>query len=96
MSPTLPAGVTYAGSGGRFRYLRISLNPANTRRQMITMIGHELQHAVEIAGEPTVRSKRDLEKYYERIGIGGRAGDTWDTEAARHAGRRVDREVAQK
>jgi hypothetical protein len=63
---------------------------------MIAMIGHELQHAVEIAAEPTVRSKRDLQNYYKRIGVASRAGDTWDTEAARHTGRRVAREVGRR
>jgi hypothetical protein len=90
----LPAGIRYAGSGGRFRYLRIALNPTNSPAQMIAMIGHELQHAVEIAAEPTIRSRHDLQAHYERVGILGRADNTWDTEAARVAGRIVFREVA--
>lgn len=94
MPPTLPAGLSYAGSGGPFRYLRISLNPANTRAQMLAMIGHELQHAVEIVAEPKVRSTRDLAKFYKRIGLSSHAGETWDTEAARKVGRLVSREVA--
>jgi len=94
MPASLPAGLSYAGSGGRFRYLRIAINPLNTRTQVIAMIGHELQHAVEVAREPKVRSRRDLEKHYKRIGIAGRRDDMWDTEAARDAGRRVSREVA--
>ena len=94
MPASLPAGLSYAGSGGRFRYLRIALNPLNTRAQMILMMGHELQHAVEVAAAPKVRSRRDLEKHYKRIGIAGRKDDMWDTEAARNAGRRVFREVA--
>jgi hypothetical protein len=94
MPVSLPAGLTYAGSGGRFRYLRIALNPSNTRSRMLAMIGHELQHAVEIAAEPSVRSRRDLERYYQQIGVVSGAGHTWDTEAARYMGRLVSREVA--
>jgi hypothetical protein len=93
MPATLPAGLTFAGTGGRFRYLRIALNPTNTRWQMITMIGHELQHAVEIAREPKVRSRREMEKFYNRVGLASRNGETWDTVAARDAGRQVAREV---
>jgi hypothetical protein len=93
MPGSLPAGLSYAGTGGRFRYLRIALNPTNTRGQMIAMIGHELQHAVEIAAEPKVRSRRELQKHYKRIGIAG-SGERWDTEAARNAGHRVAREVS--
>jgi hypothetical protein len=93
MPASLPAGLSYAGSGGRFRYLRIAVNPLNSRAQIIAMIGHELQHAVEVANEPAIRSRRDLQQHYKRIGIAGRSGDMWDTEAARDAGRRVSREV---
>jgi hypothetical protein len=95
MPASLPAGLSFAATGGRFRYLRIALNPTNTRRQMIAMIGHELQHAVEIAAEPNIRSRRDLQKHYKRVGIAGSNDEMWDTEAARHAGRRVFNEVKQ-
>jgi hypothetical protein len=95
MPASLPAGLTFAATGGRFRYVRIALNPTNTRRQMIAMIGHELQHAVEIAAEPTIRSRRELQKHYKRIGIAGTGDEMWDTEAARNAGRIVAREVMQ-
>ena len=95
MPASLPGGLTFAATGGRFRYLRIALNPTNSRRQMIAMIGHELQHAVEIAAEPTIRSRRDLQKHYERIGIAGSGEEMWDTEAARNMGRVVAREVKQ-
>ena len=93
MPASLPAGLTYAATGGRFRYLRIALNATNSRRQMIAMIGHELQHAVEIAAEPTIRSTRDLQNHYKRIGIAGSHDDMWDTEAARDMGQVVAREV---
>jgi hypothetical protein len=93
MPDSLHAGVRYAGSGGQFRYLRISLNPMNTRAEMLAMIGHELQHAVEIAGEPGIRSASDLSRHYKRIGLMGRRGETWDTQAARDAGMRVAREI---
>lgn len=96
MPPSLPAGLTFAAAGGRFRYLRISLNPGQIRSQMIAMIGHELQHAVEIAAEPGIRSRRDLENHYKRIGIASSANATWDTLAARNVGRQVSREAAQK
>ncbi len=93
MRASLPAGLSYAGSGGRFRYLRIALNPMNSPAQMIAMIGHELQHAVEVAQEPNIRSRRDLQKHYKRVGIESRDHATWDTEAARRTGRLVSREV---
>jgi hypothetical protein len=93
MPRSLPAGIVYAGTGGSFRYLRIWLNPANTRSEMLTMIGHELQHAVEVAGAAEVRSARTLQRFYRRIGLAGGLGETWDTHAAREAGRQVAREI---
>jgi hypothetical protein len=93
---TVRAGLSYAATAGRFRYLRIALNPGNTRAEMLAMIGHELQHAVEIAGAPEVQSKATLERFYARIGMAGRSGETWDTRAAQAMGRLVAREIEQK
>ena len=88
---SLPAGLTFAGAGGGFRYLRIVLNPSNTRRQMLDMLGHELQHAVEIARAPSVRSRETLAAHFAQIGR--RAADGWETDAARDTGRAVGREA---
>lgn len=90
MPDSLPAGLVLSGAGGGMRYLRISLNPGNTRREMIAMLGHELQHAVEIAREPSVQSHDTLVAYFARIGR--RAAKGWETDAARDAGRLVHRE----
>jgi hypothetical protein len=101
LAPRLPtplaANIKFVAEGGGFRYLRIALSALNTRSQMLTMIGHELQHAVEIAEAPEVRSSRSLEKHYSRIGIRGLHGDeSWDTRAAREAGLMVLREFVAK
>jgi hypothetical protein len=93
---TLRAGVSFAGAGGRFRYLRVALNPGNTRGETLAMIGHELQHAVEIAAAPEVRSTAALRRFYKRIGMAGGTAETWDTQAAREMGRRVTREIERK
>lgn len=87
---SVPAGLTFSGAGGGMRYLRIWLNPGNTRPQMIAMLGHELQHAVEIAVEPSVRCPATLAAHFARIGR--RAANGWETDAARDAGRTVQRE----
>lgn len=85
--------IVFAADAGGFRYLRIRLNPANPPDQMIAAIGHELQHAVEIAQAPWVRSSRDVGAYYQRIGVPGAGGKGWDTHAAREAGQLVRREL---
>jgi hypothetical protein len=90
MPHSLPAGLVLSGAGGGMRYLRISLHPRNTQKQMIEMLGHELQHAVEIAGEASVQSPESLSAHFARIGR--RTDNGWETDAARDAGRIARRE----
>jgi len=79
------------------RYVRISLSPDLTTDAMVATLGHELQHAVEIARESSIVSADSMASYYERHGV-----DTtshWhdlDTLAARQAGDEVRRELGQQ
>ena len=90
MPDSLPAGLAFGGVGGGVRYLRVWLNPSNTRTQMIAMLGHELHHAVEVAAAPSVRCADTLAAHFATIGR--RAANGWETDAARNAGRAVQRE----
>ena len=58
---------------GDFRYLRIQIRSDLTRRESISLIGHELQHALEIADAQEVRDSGALIRLYERIGHGATA-----------------------
>jgi hypothetical protein len=60
---------------------------------MMATLGHELQHAVEVARAPHVTSGEAFWRYYRHIGIRG-VSDHWDAREARHAGRVVARELA--
>jgi hypothetical protein len=79
---------------GSIRYLRIQIRADLPRKDAIALIGHELQHALEIAGAPEVRNDEGMVKLYERIGYAGTGDHTYDTGAAQDAGRRVRRELA--
>jgi hypothetical protein len=100
MEPALLKGsvdgmVTWLTATKHARYVRISLNPQLSTILAIGVLGHELQHVLEIANEPSVTSSRSLEKFYQRVGINTRAQHShWDTEAARVAGDEVRREVS--
>jgi hypothetical protein len=59
----------------------------------ISIIGHELQHALEIAGAPNVYDESTMRKFYERIGVGRTDMHGFDTEAARVAGDQVRLEL---
>jgi hypothetical protein len=77
------------------RYVRVSINPTLTTDLGISTLGHELQHALEVANAPQVRCANSLEKYYAAHGDPSRSDRSgWDTEAARLAGEAVRREIA--
>jgi hypothetical protein len=68
-------------------------SPEQWHTQMAT-VAHELQHAVEIANAPSIRSRAALARHYRRTGITVATNPyVFDTEAARQAGLRVQREL---
>ncbi len=79
---------------GEFRYLRVQIRADLSRQESIALIGHELQHALEIAEATEVRDSTSLVRLYERIGHMSIGDHAYDTEAARDTGRVVRRELA--
>jgi len=78
------------------RMLIIELASRYTHLDQLAALGHELQHAYEIASDVTVRDSRSLSEYYHRIGeasgyMGG--AETFETAAAAATGRRVRTEL---
>jgi hypothetical protein len=81
---------------GPHRYLVIELSCTRSTLVQMATLGHELFHAVEIAGEPSVIDAGSLAALYGRIGV--ETGDsvgrrTFETDAAADAGRRARREL---
>ncbi len=77
------------------RYVRISINPEMSTDMAISTLGHELQHALEVANAPEIVSAQTLETFYRVHGDTSRAeSNGWDTEAARVTGEDVRRELA--
>jgi hypothetical protein len=100
MQPTLKrrlAGtLTWITNTPTHRYVRISINPELKTDDAVATLGHELQHALEVAQAPEIVSARTLERYYARHGdISRTERNGWDTEAARLAGNEVRRELAE-
>lgn len=79
---------------GGFRYLRVQIRAELSRREAIALIGHELQHAMEIAMATDVRDASSMIRLYERIGHASAGEHSYDTEAAQDTGRIVRRELA--
>jgi len=94
---TMPAGLdgrlTFLTAAGGMRYLRVQVHTHLPKDDLIAVIGHELQHALEVAENPSVRSSADLAVLYRLIGVQGAGADRFDTAAARSIGRRVRAEL---
>jgi hypothetical protein len=75
------------------RYLRIQIRQGLTRHEAIAIIGHEMQHALEVALATEVRDATGLIELYERIGHSSGGEHAYDTNAAQDTGRQVKREL---
>ncbi len=89
----LSGGLTFRGATPEFRYLTVALNIDQTRDEAVSMLAHELQHAVEVSLAAGVRSTATLVAYYRCIGVRW-TDHRWDTQLALQMGRRVRREIA--
>ena len=90
----LAGSVTWVTLAGRYRYIRVSWSPELSTSAAIATLGHELQHALEIANEPSIVSTETLEAFYRSNGISMRLHNGWDTLAARDRGDVVRKEIA--
>jgi hypothetical protein len=87
---TVPRATTsLTGSGGDTRYLRTVMSPRVPPRRRMELLGHELQHVVEVASDPTVRDQQAMRDLFESIGWRrGRAGP-FETDAALEVERQI-------
>jgi hypothetical protein len=77
------------------RYVRISLNPEVMHNALIAALGHELQHALEVAEAPSIVDTASLQAYYQKHGVAtAQHINGWDSLAARVIGDEVRRELA--
>jgi hypothetical protein len=87
------AHIRFVGAAGGKRYLKVTINrwkvPEDVR---LEMLGHELQHALEIAAAPQVRDDGTLVELYRRIGFQV-APRQFETSAARAMEGRVRGEL---
>ena len=95
MKSSLAGKLTWMTSSGAFRYVKATINTEQSADQMIATLAHELQHALEVGGEPTVVDQRSLLGLYKRIGRSSGSGAVagFETVAAQEAGFRVRREL---
>jgi hypothetical protein len=75
---------------GPHRYLRVLLEARLSNREVIPLLAHELQHALEVAQSPHVRDREGIKALFERIGFPSLASAfVHETEEALRVQRRV-------
>jgi hypothetical protein len=96
VQPGLPTGIggvlEFLGAAAEVRFVRVTLGSQNHRLILVALLGHELQHAVEVADAPDVRTGAQFEDLYRRIGHPA-GHDRYDSAAARFAGETVRDEL---
>ncbi len=75
------------------RYVRIQIGRLASMNDLIALLGHELQHATELADAPDVIDMNRFEALYSRIGL-NTGWHQYETAAAQETTRRVRRELA--
>ena len=75
------------------RILRVKVDINNPDGELMGLIAHELRHAIEILGDPTVVDTASMYFLYQRIGRHG-TRTAFETQAAVKAGNAVRAEVA--
>ena len=73
------------------RILSVAVNPRLPLVEQLAALAHELQHAAEIADNPSIVDETSLAREYERIGYRSHSvhGSAFDTKEAVDVGRRV-------
>ncbi len=90
---SLPGQLQLAAVASGARYLRVSVRLPGRDADLVAWLGHELQHAVELAGAPEVVDQDTLTQYYQRIGSARRATNTLETGKAQETWRKILDEV---
>ena len=91
----LAGKMTWLTGTASHRYVRISLCPELSQDTLIATLGHELQHALEVAEAPAIVDAASLQAYYEQHGVSSPGQvNGWDSLAARAIGDEVRRELA--
>lgn len=92
----IDGSLQFVSTAAGIRYLLIRVERLPTRSRQLALIGHELQHAVEVATAPHVVDQQTFVQEYERIGHARHRGQQprrFETLAALAAGERVLKEL---
>lgn len=86
------ASMRFLATSASDRFVKIHLDASHNPNVLVALLGHELQHVVEVAQNRSIRSADDLRAFYRETGM--RTGpDSFDSEAARQMGYLVREEL---
>ena len=93
LPPGLSGQLTFLSASGGYRYVVVRVDGSLNAPRLIAMLGHELQHAREIADTDAIVDADSLARAYTS-GLGYERGrGTFDSAAAIRAGEQVLREL---
>ncbi len=95
-APGIGGTLRFVGRAGGFRYVRIAIDTSR-KPHALALLAHELQHALEVAGDPHAVDEASFEALYRRIGRLCRRRTTrveFDTAAAQAVTQQVLDEVS--
>ena len=87
----------FATVAGQSRWVQVVVNPKRPINQILAMIGHELQHAIEISEAPSVVDEATMAGLYRRIGVkscGNPSRACYETRGAQVTGATIFRELS--
>lgn len=97
LPPRIAGRLTFVGAAAGVRYVRIELDRRLTLVDQMAILGHELCHAVEVAGAPAVVDAKALGQLYKAIGFAvGREGQRVESLAAMATTHHVRRELSER
>lgn len=94
LDPALPRAVTtFMGVSGEVRYVRTVINPTLPARERMELLGHELQHVIEIVSNPEIRDQQSMRSVFMAIGWTDGPNGPFETAAAIEVQRQVRSEL---
>ena len=95
LDPALPRAVTtFVGVSGAVRYVRMVINPMLPPRLRMELLGHELQHVIEIASNPAIRDQSSMRTAFSALGWIEGSNGSYETAAALRVERQVRSELS--
>ena len=90
----LTGSLEFLGATATHRVLRVVTTFPLDRVSRVAVLGHELQHALEVADAAEIRSSKTFDAYFRAHGLPGAIDSGYDTGAARLTEIRIRHELS--